>query len=89
MDGIMQKRALKLPIDLDCNKTVPIINFLKTSQKAGSCFDMEFVNEKGYYYRSAFSRQKSGTGKDPKQTLPDTQDVYCEIKVVIAQIKPI
>lgn len=83
VENVKIKADTRLEIDQSLNQTIPWVNFLKKTSKPGSIFEMEVVSVKGYYYRVAFSNSEY---KEIQNT-PDTQDVYCEIRIIIPQIK--
>eukprot|EP00347_Sterkiella_histriomuscorum_P021512 403333718 len=75
------KQRPKLQIS-SSNITIPHLNFLRTQTKNESIFEIELISEKGYYYRISFTKDNK-IGQDG---LPDSFDVYCEIKIVINNI---
>jgi len=92
-DSVKQKAEIELDIDESLNQTLPYIGFIKKISKQSALFEMELVSEKGYYYRVAFSRNQ--TEDNPKKDgvsnntrIPDTQDVYCEIRIITPSVKP-
>ncbi|CDW90156.1 UNKNOWN [Stylonychia lemnae] len=79
------KKKNKLTINNGTNNSVPQLNFLKNNMKEESIFELELVSEKGYYYRISFSNVKDESGLPKDMLIPDTFEVYCEIRVVLPQ----
>lgn len=67
----------KIFINSLTNSTVPAVNFLKSNTKLDSIFELELLSEKGYYYRISFTNSKI----ESPDKIPDSYDVYCEIKI--------
>jgi hypothetical protein len=44
-------------------------------------FDLEYISERGYYYRTSLKNAKPEKGGLSKE--PNTFDTYCEIKIVV------
>ena len=76
-----------MDIDESLNQTLPYLGFIKKISKPGALFELELVTDRGYYYRTAFT----STQNEKQQIVskvPDTHDVYCEIRVIAAKVKP-
>lgn len=83
--AIEEKLALTDLMEQKLNISVPQLSMHFNPSKKGGLFDLEFISEKGYYYRSSFTRTKQAKGGLEKE--PDSFDTYCEIKVVVPTIE--
>ncbi|TNV79833.1 hypothetical protein FGO68_gene4303 [Halteria grandinella] len=84
--AIQEKQDIEDLIEKKLNISVPHLSMHFNPAKKGGLFDLEFISEKGYYYRSCFTNSKQEKGGLEKE--PDSFDSYCEIKIVVPTIEP-
>ena len=85
---VKQKADIELDIDASLNQSIPYINFIKRISKPSALMELEIISEKGYYYRVAFTSSQNEEKKEIVCKIPDTHDVYCEIRIITPSVKP-